>query len=133
MLLKDIMKEAVVTCTVDATVRDAAKKLTNNRVGCLIVTERETVKGILTKSDIIRSLTERKDVDYCKVGEVMQGNVKSCPPDMNVHDGAKVMARNRVKRLPILEKEKLKGLVSISDLAPVLNKEVEEISSLFWK
>ncbi len=135
MLLKDIMKEGVVKCSADLTVREAAKKMTNNRVGCLVITtNEETVQGILTKSDIVRSLVERKDVDRVKVNEIMKTNVKSCSPGMNVHDGAKIMSENRVKRLLVLDEEgKLKGLVSMSELAPCLNNEAEELSALFWK
>ena len=135
MLMKDIMKEGVVKCSSDTTVREAAKKITNNRVGCLVITNnKETVQGVLTKSDIVRSMAERKDADRCSVGEIMGKNVKSCTPATNVHDGAKMMADNRVKRLLVIDEEgELKGLVSISELAPCLNKEAEEISDLFWK
>lgn len=133
MLLKDIMKEAVVKCSGDATLREAAKKLVNNRVGCLVITEKEVVKGILTKSDVVRSLAESKDVDYCKVRNIMKTNIKSCTPDKSIQEGAKVMTENRVKRLPVLDEEgKLIGLVSISELTPILNKEVADISSFLW-
>ncbi len=135
MLMQDIMKEGVVKSSADMTIREAAKKITNNRVGCLVITnDQGTVQGILTKSDIVRSLAERKDIDRCNVTEIMGKNIKSCKPATNIHDGAKMMADNRVKRLLVLDEEgKLKGLVSISELAPCLNKEAEEISDLFWK
>ena len=109
--------------------------MTNNRVGCLVITtNEETVQGILTKSDIVRSLAERKDIDRCNVTEIMVKNIKSCTPATNIHDGAKMMAENRVKRLLVLDEEgKLKGLVSMSELAPCLNNEAEELSALFWK
>jgi len=133
MLLKDIMKEGVVTCLADATVREAAKKMANNKVGCLIVADKEKLHGILTKSDIVRSLSERKDVDRCKVSDIMNKNVKTGTPGTNIHDGAKIMAEHRIKRLPIVDDNELVGIVSISELAPCLDKEVEEISAFFWK
>ena len=60
MLLKDIMKNDVVTSSDDDTVRGAATKLINNKVGCLVITTHGFLKGILTKSDIVRSLAEKK-------------------------------------------------------------------------
>ncbi len=102
-------------------------------MGCLVITKDGVVKGILTKSDIVRSLAERKDVDYCKVSEIMKTNVNSCPSDTSIQVGARVMAENRVKRLPVLDKEgKLVGLVSISELTPILNKEIADISAYLW-
>jgi CBS domain-containing protein len=126
------MKKEIVTTSSEVLVREAAKKLINNRVGCLLVTENGTLKGILTKSDIIRSLADRKNPDGCKVSEIMEKNVTSCSPEINIYDGAKILSKKRVKRLPVLHKGKLEGIVSISDLAPALGREMEMISSYFW-
>jgi CBS domain-containing protein len=126
------MKKGIVTTSSEVLVREAAKKLLNSRVGCLLVTENGIVKGILTKSDIIRSLADRKNPDDCKVSEIMEKNVTSCSPDINIYEGAKILSKKRVKRLPVLHKGKLEGIVSVSDLAPVLSKEMENISSYFW-
>lgn len=133
MLVKDIMKTEVATCPADTTIRSAAKKMINGGVGCLLITENDFVRGIITKSDIVRSLAEKKDVDYCKVSEIMKTNVISCAPDMNIHAGAHILSEKKVKRIPVLRMGKLEGLVSISELAPVLNKEAEEISAYFWR
>lgn len=132
MFIKDIMKKEIVTTSSEVLVREAAKKLINNRVGCLLVTENGILKGILTKSDIIRSLANRKNPDDCKVSKIMGKKVTSCSPDINIYDVAKILSRKRVKRLPVLHKGKLEGIVSISDLAPALSKEMENISSYFW-
>ena len=129
MTLKDIMKNDVVTSSNGDTVREAAIKLTNNRVGCLVVTEHGFLKGILTKSDIVRSLAEKKDADYCKISEIMNSDVITCHPDTNIYNGAKIMSANKVKRLPLIDEGNLKGIVSISDLAPSLRKEMIEMAS----
>ena len=133
MTLKDIMKNDVVTSSDGDTVREAAIKLTNKRVGCLVVTEHGFLKGILTNSDIVRSLAEKKDPDCCKISEIMNSDVITCNPDTNIYNGAKIMSVNKIKRLPLLDEGNLKGIVSISDLAPSLRKEMIEISSHFWK
>ncbi len=133
MTLKDIMKNDVVTSSGGDTVREAAIKLTNNKVGCLVVTEHGFSKGILTKSDIVRSLAEKKDPDDCKMSEIMNSDVITCNPDTNIYNGAKIMSVNKIKRLPLMDEENLKGIVSISDLAPSLRKEMIEISSHFWR
>lgn len=132
MFIKDIMKKEIVTTSSEVLVREAAKKLINNRVGCLLVTENEILKGILTKSDIIRSLADRKSPDDCKVSEIMEKNITSCSPDINIYEGAKILSKKKVKRLPVLHKGKLKGIVSVSELAPALSREMEMMSSYLW-
>ena len=133
MLIKDIMKRDVATCTANITVRDAAKKLSSGHVGCLVVTDNGSVQGIITKSDVVRCLADRKDIDVCRIGDIMGKNIKSCTPEMNGQEAARMLSDNRIKRLPVLSDGKLEGLISISELVPALNKDVEEISALFWK
>ena len=133
MTLRDIMKNEVVTTSDNDTVREAAAKLVNNQVGCLVITEHGFLKGILTKGDIVRSLAEKKDPDKCKINETMNSDVITCHPDTNIYNGAKIMSANKVKRLPLIDEGNLEGIVSISDLAPSLRKEMVEISSHFWK
>lgn len=133
MLVKNIMKRDVATCTADITVRAAAKKLSHGHVGCLIVTDNGSVMGVVTKSDVVRCLADRKDVDLCKAGDIMGKNVKSCTPDMNDQAASKMLSDNKIKRLPVISEGRLEGVISISELVPALNKDVEEISALFWK
>lgn len=133
MLVKDIMKRDVATCATNITVREAAKKLSSGHVGCLIVVEHGSVQGIVTKSDVVRCLADRKDIDLCRAGDIMGKSIKSCTPEMNDQSAAKMLSDNRIKRLPVISDGKLEGVVSISELVPALNKDVEEISALFWK
>ena len=133
MLVKDIMKRNVATCTTNITVREAAKKLSGGHVGCLVVTDNDSVKGIVTKSDVVRCLADRKDIDLCRAGDIMGVNIKSCSPEMNDQQAAKILSENKVKRLPVISEGRLEGVISISELVPALNKDVEEISALFWK
>jgi predicted transcriptional regulator len=53
-------------------------------------------------------------------------------PYEDIFHGANMMAAKGIKRLPIINKGKLKGILSVSDLAPILNKEVERITSFIW-
>lgn len=133
MLLRDIMKNDVVTSSNEDTVREAAIKLINKKVGCLVITEHGCLKGILTKSDVLRCLAESKDPDNCKINEVMSSDVITCHPDTNIYNAARIMSSNKVNRLPVLNEERLEGVVSISDLLPSLRKEMIDICSHFWE
>jgi CBS domain-containing protein len=132
LLLKDIMKKDLVTTSPGGSVRDAAKMLIKERVGCLLVTEKEELKGIVTKSDIVRALVEEKDPDATKIKDIMKEEVTTCNSDSDFFSGSKKMTEKGIKRLPILSDGKLAGLVSITELAPSLTKEMEKMTSYDW-
>ena len=125
MLLKQIMQKKVVTLGPDASVRDAAKKMKDYRIGYLLVTNGESIKGCLTDRDIVLWLSGGKDPDSTKISSIMQTGVVTAEPDLDVFDASKLMARKKIRRLPIVEGNKLVGLVSVSDLASVIEEEVD--------
>lgn len=125
MFLKEIMQKKVVTLNPGATLRDAAKKMKDYRVGYLLITNGESVRGCLTDRDLVIWLANGKDPDVIKVDSIMQTNVVTAPPDTDVFDASKLMARKKIRRLPIVEDGRLLGLVSVSDIASVLEEEVD--------
>lgn len=125
MQLKQIMQKKVVTLNPDASIRDAAKKMKDYRVGYLLVTNGESVKGCITDRDIVLWLAGGKDPDATKINSIMQTSVVTAQPDLDVFDASKLMARKKIRRLPIVEGNKLLGLVSVSDLASVIEEEVD--------
>lgn len=124
MLLKQIMQKKVVTMGPDTTVREAARKMKDYRVGYLLITNGETVKGCVTDRDLVVWLAGGKDPDSTKISSLMQTNVITASPDTDVFDASKLMARKKIRRLPIVDGSKLIGLVSVSDLAAVIEEEV---------
>lgn len=132
LLLKDIMKKDLVTTFPEGSAREAAKILINEGVGCLLVTEKGDLKGILTKSDLVRSMAEGKDPDFTKISEIMNKDMITSSPDSDFFLGSKIMVEKRIKRLPILSDGKLEGIVSISELAPGLTREMEKMNSYDW-
>lgn len=125
MLLKQIMQKKVVTMNPDATIREAAKKMKDYRIGYLLVTNGESVKGCVTDRDLVIWLASGKDPDATRVESIMQSNVITAGPDTDVFDASKLMARKKIRRLPIVDSNRLIGLVSVSDMASVLEEEVD--------
>lgn len=125
MLVKDIMQKKVVTLSPDATVRETAKKMKDFRIGYILVTNGESLKGCITDRDLALWLANGKNPDETRINSIMQSNVVSAAPDTDVFDANKLMARKRVRRLPVIDNGRLVGLVSISDLASVLEEEVD--------
>lgn len=125
MVLKDIMQKKVVTISPDATIRDCAKKMKDFKVGYIVVTNGETIKGCVTDRDLVLWLASGKNPDDTRIDSIMQSHVITATPDTDVFEASKLMARKKVRRLPVIENSKLQGLISVSDLASVIEEEVD--------
>jgi CBS domain-containing protein len=131
MKLKEIMKLDLVTAMPDLCVRDAAKKMRDNNVGCVLVAEKDILLGILTDRDITCSVVaEDKNVEFTKVKDVMNKEIIFCTPETDIIEASKTMAASGIRRLPIQQNGKLKGIVTMCDLAPILKTEVDSFFSL---
>ena len=129
------MRTDVVTICPDETVASAAKIMSENNVSCAVVADNGSVAGILTETDFLKKVAVReKDFDRIKVREIMSCPVETISPDLSVFDAIRIMEDKHIKRLPILEKKKLIGIITQTDLVQVVTfygrwKDVEEIMS----
>ncbi len=130
-----VMSKDVITICSDETVASAAKIMSENSVSCIVVADNGTVVGILTETDFLKRVAEReKDFDRIKVREIMSAPVESISPNLSVPDAVRIMDDKHIKRLPILEKKRLVGIITQTDLVRVVTfygrwKDVEEIMS----
>ncbi len=125
MCLKEIMQKRVVTLSPGATIRDAAKKMKDYKIGFLLITNGESLKGCVTDRDLVLWLAGGKNPDEARIDSIMQSNVVTADSEMDVYEASKVMARKKIRRLPIVEDGKLLGLVSLSDIASIVEEEVD--------
>lgn len=135
LVVGDVMRIDVVTIRPDETVASAAKIMSENNVSCAVVADNGSVAGILTETDFLKRVAVReKDFDRIKVREIMSCPVETISPDLSVFDAIRIMEDKHIKRLPILEKKQLVGIVTQTDLVQVVTfygrwKDVEEIMS----
>jgi CBS domain-containing protein len=118
MKLRELMKTNVVTVDKDMTVQLAAGTMNRKRIGCLVTVDKEGVKGILTERDLlIRVLEECKDPKTTRVSDVMTQSIIFGNPNMQLVEATRLMFQNGIKKLPILEDNRLVGLVTLTDVA----------------
>ena len=91
----------------------------------MLITNGQHLKGTITDRDIACWLAEGKDPSNIDVGSVIQRNVITVAPETDIHEVSKLMASRKIHRLPIVEGNKLCGLVTTSDLAGVLEEEID--------
>jgi CBS domain-containing protein len=125
MKVRDIMSTDVVTVTKQDNVFEIAQKMKQNDIGFIPVVEGRKLVGVVTDRDlVIRGLAEKRSGSTA-VEEVMSTDVVTVTPDMSVDEAAKLMADDKVRRLPVVDNGELVGVVAIGDLA-VRNKLEDE-------
>jgi CBS domain-containing protein len=127
MKLKEIMVADVIQISSEESVAVAAKRMREKGVGCLVVTEDSVVKGIITDRDLLGCLGEGHDPYRCNIVTHMSHPVIVIRPEEDHVTGIGVMRRRRIKRLPVAERGKLLGIVSLSDLAQVTESDMEKL------
>lgn len=119
MKVQDIMTRSVIKIRPEESVSVAARTLTHYNIGALPVCGSDgSLCGMLTDRDIVtRCLAANRSPEKTSVREIMTGGVLSAQPDMDVGVAAHMMGRQQIRRLPVVEKGKLCGMVSLGDVA----------------
>ena len=101
----------------DATVFEAVKLMAEKNVGSLLVLQDGKLVGLFTERDYARKIVlQGKSSKDTRVREIFTGVVITVNPQDSVEDCMKLMTENRVRHLPVVEKESVVGIVSIGDL-----------------
>ena len=119
MKLREIMSGPVVRIHPEETVSVAARMLEHNNIGALPVCGTDgRLCGMVTDRDIVtRCLAAGKQPQTTSVREVMTAKIYVGRPDMEVSLAAGLMGKEQIRRLPVMDKGKLCGMVSLGDLA----------------
>lgn len=113
----DIMKEQIVTVDSTATVMDAAKKMDEKNIGCVVVMEKEKPVGILTERDFIKKIVINEKPLSTPVRNAMSSPLISIDPDATVWELAELMKLKRIHKVPVVRENKLLGIVTTTDIA----------------
>lgn len=110
--------QSVLTIAEDATIAEAAAILSERRIGCLVVSPDDArVDGILSERDIVREVGRRGSPCLSDpVATIMTRRITSCTRDDTVEHLMELMTEGRFRHLPVLEDDRLVGLVSIGDV-----------------
>jgi CBS domain-containing protein len=129
MVVKDIMSSPVVTLDEDSTSNRVATLMDENNLGCVIVTNKAGKPvGIITERDlVIRVLAKNLVPDAIKAKEIMTSPLVTIQPDATISEAARRMSRLDIRRLGVVYKGNLVGLISSKDILGVMPELIELI------
>jgi CBS domain-containing protein len=118
MKIRDVMTTDVESAELDTTIEQIATMMRDGDVGAIPVLDDGELCGILTDRDIVvRCIAEGNDPSETTVEDILSDNLKTISPNQDTEQAARLMAELQVRRLPVVEKGQLVGMVSIGDLA----------------
>jgi CBS domain-containing protein len=115
--IRDVMTESVVTAAPDASVREVAETMRERNVGSVVLVERGRPVGFLTDRDLTVSVLADGRDPSDRACDYASTPVVTGAPDMDITEAAELMVEHGIRRLPVLDGEKLTGIVTLDDLA----------------
>ena len=120
MQISDILRHkgpSVVTIAPTASVTELLATLAEHNIGALVVTHDDNVVGIVSERDVVRRLNDpgRQVLDG-EVSNIMTSDVISCRAGDSVDSVAEQMTESRIRHMPVIEQQRLVGIVTIGDV-----------------
>ncbi|MBI0578363.1 CBS domain-containing protein [Neobacillus cucumis] len=115
--IREIMTDKVESCSLLDNVYEVAVKMKELNVGAIPIVDNEKLAGMITDRDIVLRCVAEKHPASSKVEDIMSNDLITVSPDASSREAAKLMAEHQIRRLPVVEGDKLVGIVSLGDFA----------------
>ena len=127
LLVKDVMSSPVITAEIGSTIEDVAKLMENHKIGSVVVVNGEgNPIGLITERDIvIRVVAKGLNSKNVRVEEIMTPHILTINPDEPLIEAARRMSKLNIRRLGVMYKGKLVGLISSRDILSVMPELIE--------
>jgi len=117
---RDLLREKgtqIYSTSPDATVYDALQQMAEKNVGALIVFEGDRMVGLISERDYARKIVLKNKFSLeTAVAEIMSRDVVAVPPDKNLEECMELITNQRVRHLPVVEDDRVIGIISIGDI-----------------
>ena len=131
MQIKEIMTTNVKTIRPEDTVKSLAQIMIKENIGDMVVISGSgIIAGIATERDIIKQVVVSGSFGETKVQDIMTKEILTIGPEATLEEAADVMVKNKIKKLPVIDKGRLVGIVTATDLVAYENKLVEKVAHL---
>ena len=114
--VSEVMTKVLFTISKDMTVSQALSDMARESLSCLVIAQDDRPVGILTERDVARLLVDRGDIWELKVEEVMSSPVHTLSKQTPVHEVARIMQQEKIRRVVVDDDGKIVGLTTQSDI-----------------
>lgn len=116
-LLSEKAIQTVVSISPEGSVLDALEQMAQHRIGALPVMENNQLIGIISERDYAREIElKNRTASTTRIAEVMSTDLKCAQPTDTVEDAMNMMSNFRIRHLPVMDDNKMIGILSIGDL-----------------
>ena len=122
--ISKIMDSSVLTLKKEASISDAARLMANKPHGCVVIVEDKKSLGIITESDIVKSLISKQISSKEKVSKIMSSPITSMDPNTTLEKANKIIDTKHFKRYPVIENGNIVGLVTENAVVQALNDNI---------
>jgi len=126
------MKTNILTVQPEMNLTNAAKLMSEKHVGSLIIINKKNkIAGILTERDILTDIVAKgKNLKDVQVKDIMSKNVITIEPEKAIEEASKIMIKRKIKKLPVIDKGKIIGIITASDIVKFEPKLIEQIEQI---
>lgn len=116
--IREVMTENPIRLSADTSIQEAARAMRDNDIGDVIVEKNGKLCGIVTDRDIVvRAIAEGKNLKSTDLESICSKDVTTLTPDQTVKDATDLMKEKALRRLPVIDKGEVIGIVSLGDIA----------------
>lgn len=117
----DLMTRKIIAVNPETNLRKCASTMLKNRIGSLLVLDGGKLMGMITEKDIIWALMKKskKDLSDIKAGDLMRRKLVTIRPSADLTEALNKLKRNKVKRLPVVERGNVIGVITINDILKI--------------
>ena len=117
MKVKDLMTTSITSVRPETSILQVARQMKQENVGAIpVCNDRGEVLGIVTDRDIVVRAVSNENA-HLQAKDIMTAHLIFTSPNMNTHEAALLFAKYQVRRLPVVENNKIVGMLSLGDLA----------------
>jgi CBS domain-containing protein len=118
MKVRDVMTSSVDWVTPETSVVEVAQLMKKDDVGSIPICKDKSLIGIITDRDIVlKVVAAGGNTSNISAGDIMNTDTICVSADQDVHEAANLMSKYQIRRLPVLDKSRLVGIVALGDLA----------------
>jgi len=127
MKVREVMTQVVLTAETATTIAEAASLMAQRRVGSTLVVDGQRLLGIFTERDIVKALSQDASATHQAIGHWMTRNPQTISSDATVDEALRRMLDGGFRHLPVVDDERMVGMISMRDLSRAQVAHGEEV------